>query len=377
MKPTMPQEFDTPAQTARPRPVGNDTLALPATALINAYSTRNIGDAAIMTALSQLTPEGCVQVSVADAQPIDIAGVVQTREPQEARRFISVGGDIFNNARPNLLTKAFLRNIAGVLRHRERTMLFGQTIPASAGWLGEPLLARALRTVGAVVVRDCESFELLRRHGVEAQLSFDAAFALDPSDRGVWQASALFSRAGLKPERTALLSVRSFDSIYRHDQTAFLDRMARTAELLIGRGHQVAVLIQSDVNARDSDRIVAAELKARVPELVVLDLLADDDLGDHVATLIGALTIANIVVAVRYHAAILRLVGRRVPYNLYYSRKGQDLDYRLNLPGCALESFDPDAEIDAIEATADAVFNPAPISQHVRSAFDTAYARLA
>ncbi len=93
--------------------------------------------------------------------------------------------------------------------------------------------------------------------------------------------------------------------------------------------------------------------------------------------MIGALTIANIVVAVRYHAAILRLVGRRVPYNLYYSRKGHDLEHRLDLPGRALETFDPDAAITDIEATALSEFNPDPISEHVRRSFETAYARIA
>ena len=256
-------------------------------------------------------------------------------------------------------------------------MLFGQTVPASCGWLGRPLLARALRQVGAVVVRDCESFSLLRRHGVDARLSFDAAFALAPTDRGVWSAAAMFAAAGLQPERTALISVRSFDSIYRHDEAAFLDRMARTAQLLIARGHQVAVIVQSDVNTRDSDRAIVRLLQEQVPGLKSLDFMAGDQAGDRVDVLVGALTIANIVVAVRYHAAVLRLVGRRAPYNLYYSRKGHDLAHRLGLPGCALAAFDPDTAIRDIEASADADFNPAPIAHQVRSAFASAYERIA
>lgn len=349
----------------------------PPTALINAYATRNLGDAAIMAALASLTPEGRAQVALNDDKPVAIPGVVLTEELKGAQRYISVGGDIFNNARPHLVTKAFLKNLNSITRHADRTILFGQTIPASCGWLGRPLLTRALCKVGGVVVRDCESFELLRHSGVDARLSYDAAFALSPSERGIWRAAALFAANRLVPERTVLLSVRSFDSIYRHDQASFMQRMARTAELLCARGHQVAVLVQSDVNARDSDRAVAADLKQRVPGIAILDLLADSGDDNPVATLIGALTIANIVVAVRYHAAILRMVGRRMPYNLYYSRKGRDLEHRLGLRGCALEAFDPETAIADIEATATGDFNPDPIADHVRRAFETAYARVA
>ena len=249
----------------------------PAIALINAYSTRNLGDAAIMKSLTAMIPDGRAQVVLADEQPVFVPGVDVVADLDGARQFISVGGDIFNNARPSLVTRAFLGNIASVTRRPEQTMLFGQTVPSSCGWLGRPLLARALRQVGAVVVRDCESFSLLRRHGVDARLSFDAAFALAPTDRGVWSAAALFAAAGLQPERTALISVRSFDSIYRHDEVSFLDRMARTAELLIGRGHQVAVMVQSDVNTRDSDSAIVRLLQQRVPGLKSLDFMG----GDH------------------------------------------------------------------------------------------------
>ncbi|MEM9030863.1 MAG: hypothetical protein AAGC70_21085, partial [Pseudomonadota bacterium] len=182
---------------------------------------------------------------------------------------------------------------------------------------------------------------------------------------------------GLDPARTVLLSIRSFDSIYQQDPDLFLARMARLADLLIARGHQVAVLIQSDVNTSDSDAVIAQALHRRVPAVRILDLFEPVGTHNRVATLVGALAIANIVVAVRYHGAVLRLVGGRQPYNLYYSRKGRELQKRLRLTGCALDDFCPDDAISDIEATADRGFDPSPISENVRSAFDRAYARIA
>jgi polysaccharide pyruvyl transferase WcaK-like protein len=100
--------------------------------------------------------------------------------------------------------------------------------------------------------------------------------------------------------------------------------------------------------------------------------LADASDKDPVATLIGMLAIANIVVGVRYHSAVLRLAAGRHPFHLHYSRKGEDLSRRLGLDGCAIDAFDPDAAIPAIEATAQKAFNVRPISEHVRSTFAAA-----
>ncbi|MEM7774067.1 MAG: polysaccharide pyruvyl transferase family protein [Pseudomonadota bacterium] len=356
---------------------GRDVTAVPSTALLNAYSTRNLGDAAIMASIAAMLPERCAQVALHSESQIDVPGIALTDVVHSARRFVSVGGDIFNNSRPRLITRSYLRNIQQLRAHASRTIVFGQTIPSSCGWLGLPMLTAALRRVRAVVVRDSESHDLLKRSGVDADLSFDAAFSLAPTQSGIAAAVAHFAGRGLDPARTVLLSIRSFDSIYRQDPDLFLARMARLADLLIARGHQVAVLIQSDVNTNDSDAVIAQALHCRVPAVRILDLFEPVGTHDRVATLIGALAIANIVVAVRYHGAVLRLVGGRQPYNLYYSRKGRELQKRLGLTGCALDDFCPEDAIPEIEATADRGFDPSPVSENVRGAFDRAYARIA
>ena len=163
--------------------------------------------------------------------------------------------------------------------------------------------------------------------------------------------------------------------MYPHDRNAFTTKLAQLARLMLDRGHQVGVVIQSDVGEHDSDRNIAAELQAREPRIAVLDCLAAG-IDDCVGTLIGVLSLANIVVAVRYHAAVLRLIGGRRPYHLYYSRKGRDLHERLGLSGGPLEQLDPLTAVREIETTAHQTFDPAPVARDVTSAFEIAYRRL-
>ncbi|MEM9356525.1 MAG: polysaccharide pyruvyl transferase family protein, partial [Pseudomonadota bacterium] len=164
---------------------GRDATAVPSTALLNAYSTRNLGDAAIMASITAMLPERCAQVALHSKSQIDVPGIALTDVVHGARRYVSVGGDIFNNSRPRLITRSYLRNIQQLRAHADRTIVFGQTIPASCGWLGLPILTAALRRVRSVVVRDSESHDLLRRSGVDADLSFDAAFSLAPTQSGI------------------------------------------------------------------------------------------------------------------------------------------------------------------------------------------------
>ena len=364
-----------------PLSAGATATAAGPTGLLNAYSTRNLGDAAIMTALTGMLPSRSSQAVINEDDAMRLSGVQLVRELSQCATFVSVGGDIFNNSRPMLVTRTFLNNVLQLKKNAQRTIVFGQTIPSSCGWLGLSLLASALRGTRAVVVRDRESQRILKRKGVAVELSHDSAFVLKPDQPGFAKAADLYAEAGLDPARTVVLAVRSFDALYPHDRNKFVVDMASLARALMARGHQVAAVIQSDVNADDTDRAVVAAIQGLAPGVAILDCLSrarsEGDETDAVATLIGVLTLANCVVAVRYHAAILRMVGGRQPYNLFYSRKGRDLQDRHGLAGCALESFDVQSAIAGIEATADQDFDVAPIAADVRQAFAAAYGKLA
>ena len=79
--------------------------------------------------------------------------------------------------------------------------------------------------------------------------------------------------------------------------------------------------------------------------------------------------IANIVVAVRYHGAILRLITGRKCYVLHYSNKGSDLCQRLGIAGSALGGAVDDTLLGEIEASGEAAFDATPYARHVRESF--------
>lgn len=150
--------------------------------LINAYSTLNLGDAAIYSAFRKLLPGvdlvGCVQ----DERPDPTLGVTFLPErPRNCEAYISVGGDIFNNSREWFVTKAFLMNLAELRHSARHTFLFGQSIPRSCHGLSFFLLQRYFKRLAAVCVRDAESHQRLCAAGVPARLSFDIAFVLESS----------------------------------------------------------------------------------------------------------------------------------------------------------------------------------------------------
>lgn len=344
--------------------------------LVNTYSTRNLGDAAIMAALAKLAPKSSVQASIPEANPCEIPGVDMVDSLHDCDAFVSVGGDIFNNARPAFVTRNFLNNVMQLYRQRRRAVVFGQTIPSSCRGVSLSLLAETLRRTRSVTVRDAESHRLLQRYGVSARLSFDAAFVLRPDLADIIAAEAMFEAAGFDADRTALISVRGFDGMYQHSPEASLSKLIELAHLLDARGHQVGVLIQSDASASDSDRFVAKRILSHVPGARTFDLFDGAAKVAPVSRLAGVLSIANIVIGLRYHAAVLRLAGGRHPFNLPYSRKGRDLGARLSLSGCALEDFDPAGQITAIEATAARDFDAKPVARDVASAFADAVGAL-
>lgn len=352
-------------------PAANKTVGL-----LNTYSTRNLGDAAIMAALATLVPARVVHAQIEETAPSAVPGVRLVDTLDACDTFISVGGDIFNNARPKLITRNFIRMVAHLFQQRRRAIVFGQTIPSSCQGASLALLAETLRRTRSVTVRDAESHRLLQRHGVQAHLSYDTAFVLQPSPKDILAGEKLFDQAGFQADRTALLSVRGFDGMYRHSPEESLRKLIALARLLESRGHQVGVLVQSDVGAADSDRFIAQRILSHVPNARLFDLFEEGRERAPVNQLLGVLHRANIVIGVRYHAAVLRLASGRHPYNLFYSRKGRDLGDRLSLTGCSLDAFDPEAEITAIEATGQMSFDANPVAQDVTRAFANAFGTL-
>lgn len=358
--------FDGNHPSAKPLRVG----------LLNAYSSRNLGDAAIMTALAALVPGNQVTAQLRDSQPIPMKGVACADSFEPADRFISVGGDIFNNSRPWLATRAFVRNVLALAAAGSRGILFGQTVPTSCRGAALISLSLAMRRLSGVVVRDQESYELLRRYGVDAKLSFDSAFAIEATEAGRARARQLLEAASIEPSRAALISVRSFDAMYPSNQEKTEQKLATLSRRLAQRGHEPAILIQSDVNAADSDWAAAQRLRAMVPELKIIDCVNQPDDPAPVDTLIGLLAIANIAVGLRYHTTALRLTTGRSAFNLYYSRKGCDLSRRLHLPGIHIDDFDADRDLCAIENASARAFDVSPVAKHVKTSFRQAYGAL-
>ena len=87
------------------------------------------------------------------------------------------------------------------------------------------------------------------------------------------------------------------------------------------------------------------------------------------------LAAANVVVAVRYHTAVLRMLAGRHAYVLSYSNKTRDLIDRLGSPGCDLDAFDPDQSIRSIEDSAELCFDPTIAQHSVRQDFARDLAR--
>jgi polysaccharide pyruvyl transferase WcaK-like protein len=343
--------------------------------LINAYTSHNLGDAAIYETLVQLAgPIGASSTRPAE-ELRHLRGLQGSDLPVTAH--VSVGGDIFNNARPRFVTRRFLQLVQELRRHEpERTFVFGQGLPASCRGLSLAWLARALARLSSVTVRDTVSQARLRALGVPAQLGYDTVFAYRMGD-GVQRAGqALMEQAGLQPDRSVLFSVREFDAMYPQDGALFEGRMAALVQALVARGHSPGVVIQAQAGGADADRAVVRRLRAVCPQLRVLDPFSLSHQGHHpLDALVGALGAAAAVVAVRYHTAILRMIHGRAPFNLYYSSKGRDLVDRLGAPGMALDDFDPSAALQGIEASMGRHWDVSLARSTVREQFSTAMSR--
>lgn len=333
--------------------------------LINAYSTRNAGDAAIYAALEKILA-GHELLALADArQHPQLAGIAIAPLDSECDAYLSVGGDIFNNARPRLITCTFLRNLRQLQRYPRRTVLFGQSIPASCrGWAFR-LLCRALKNLSGVVVRDTESWQRLRQAGVDAQLSYDTAFVHRPGPVELGEALALLADRGLDATRSVLLSLREFDALYPHDNARVAAKLACLCWLLYRAGLQPALLVQSA--AEGGDVAMALAIVRQVPGLPIINVLQSPP---HLASyeLLQALSaLASLTVGMRYHTTVLAMAAGRLPYNLYYSNKGRDLSERLGIPGCEVAAFEPEQRLAELLDLRGRAFEPRRLRQQVEA----------
>ncbi len=338
--------------------------------LINAYSTLNLGDAAIYSAFRQLLPGmdlvGCVQ----DEHPDSTLGVsFMPDRPRKCDAYISVGGDIFNNSREWLVTKAFLNNLAELRHSPSHTILFGQSIPRSCHGLGFFLLQRYFKRLAAVCVRDAESHQRLCAAGVPAKLSYDIAFVLESSPLAEATARQSLEQLAIDPAQAAIMSVRGFDSMYGHDNQAFVSRMSQLSLELSGAGLKPIVLIQSGAYGSDNDLDVAAAIQDRAPGTAILNPFVGNPTVPSWQLAMALFALADIVIAVRFHTAVLSLAAGRVPYHLHYSNKGRDLCQRLHLPGCDLASLELPSALPAILATRGRLFIHEPVRDQVRRDF--------
>lgn len=338
--------------------------------LLNLYSTRNLGDAAIYASLAQMSPDARAIGLLEEEQPTAIEGFATSLDLKKCDTLVSVGGDIFNNARPSFVTRRFLSNIAGLKHAPKRTMVFGQSIPRSCRGLSFKVLVHTLRQLSSVTIRDEESYGRLRAAKVDAQLSYDTAFVLCPDEVANALADEHLTMLGLEPCKTALISLRNESSMYA--KTNGEKQLLEVSQRLLERGHDVGLLVQADGDAADSDRQMALRIKQACPRAVIVDPFLQNVAIDPWKLFVGILSIANIVVAVRYHAAVLRLISGRSAYVLHYSNKGNDLCQRLQLEGSELGVEPPSHLIRAIENSARMDFDVAPIAQHVRESFQHA-----
>ena len=326
-------------------------------ALIHFYSSENVGDAAILAALHRLTGRDRLRPLAPGERAA--AGA--------ASLLISVGGDIFNNGRPGLVTRRFLQKLEQLRWAPERTILFGQSIPPSCDGTALRLLAFYLRGIASVTLRDPVSVERLAARGVRAQLSVDTVFALDAGDADRAAARRIYAEAGLSGEETALFSIRNFNRMYPVGEAAYLARITETMHGMQCAGMQAAVLLQANVNDDDTDLKLAEKLRADVPGLKVLNPFGGG--GTPWRTALGLVAEAGAVIGTRYHTAIFRMVAGKMPVGLWYSNKGEDLHRRFGVPGASAGEFEPGAIVQAALDSANRAYDPAPLRAQVFADF--------
>jgi polysaccharide pyruvyl transferase WcaK-like protein len=338
--------------------------------LLNLYSTRNLGDAAIYAALASMSPDKSVSGVLKEHDPSFVEGFLKTDSLASCTGFISVGGDIFNNARPRLVTRRFLENLQAIRRQPHATFLFGQSIPRSCRAFSFYCLSKVLTKLSSVTVRDEESFTRLSAAGVKVNLSYDTAFALPQQVAFKALAQNLFDSVGLDPTQTILVSLRNQSSMYAPNEGE--KQILGIVQRLVQRGHQVGLVIQAQGDAADTDWTLAQTIQTQVPQAKIFNPFSVQLGIEPWSVLTAALGLARSVVAVRYHAAVLRMVEGKQAYVLHYSNKGEDLCKRLQQPGSKLGDMEVHALVQDVEKTIDHDFQAALVQRHVKTSFEKA-----
>jgi len=285
--------------------------------LINVYSTRNLGDSAIYSALAKLSPDGQVLAQLQETNPVPTSGLKIVDSLSNCDAYISVGGDIFNNARQWFITKQFLKNLQMLRYESDKTIVFNQSIPSSCHGFSFKLLAWHFKRLAAVVVRDEESYKRLHHANVAVRLSYDTAFALSSNQVAEEAARQALNSLDIDPEKAAIISVRSFDNMYRHNNNEFVKNIIKLCSQLEKRGHQTVLVIQSDAMGADNDNQIIRLISQAVPAVKVLNLIQNSGKLAAWEFLIGLLAICRLVIGVRYHTSVLRLAANRMPFNFY------------------------------------------------------------
>ena len=358
--------------------------------LINVYSCNNVGDAAIYASLVDMAqgitvcwPEN-QQNSLANN--LKIGDAAMSHSPcREVDMHLSVGGDIFNNVRPKLITRRFLQNLAQLRAQPQSTALFGQSIPRSCQGLSFQLLSSSLKNIANVTVRDQESYERLCKAGVNANLSYDAVFSQQLQQR--WVESVAYQLHGvINFAETAIISLRPFDSLYQYDSQRCLEKIVGLCHELKQQSYVPTILQHASVDGKDADALMISEIQKQCAVKVIDPLSINQNTflkSSHPSLKISkmttpwqftmaAISMAAIVVGIRYHTSVFRLAANKMPFNVYYSNKGQDLCDRLSVPGVSIQDFCPQQHIGDILKTADQRFDSQVIRQQVHADFKQA-----
>ena len=349
--------------------------------LINTYSVSNVGDAAIYATLIQMSQEqgiSCVSApflleSVAQLKSQLGQGFKQSNNLESVH--VAVGGDIFNNYRPHLITKQFIKNLSQLSKKPKNTILFGQSIPRSCRGVSFSLLCCQLKKLSSVIVRDQESFNRLQQAGVNAKLSYDSVFAATTHENHSELIKDYYQQTF---DNLALLSLRSFDHLYPHDNQRFLYQLSLLIDRLKIEGFRVGVILQSNVNSNDSDIAMINALQKRTSVEVIDPFAIQSQLPSLLPWQITQAFVANakLVFGVRYHTVIFRLLAGKMPFNLFYSNKGEDLSNRIGVPGCSVNDFSVEQDFQRILDTQTQNFNVQVIADQVKDDFSRALHRI-
>lgn len=340
--------------------------------LLNVYSKENVGDAAIYASMEEMANSFGYE-DVQFNNDVEAKNVIKTHPSFSKEAYMAVGGDIFNNARPSLITRQFIKNVSELKINPSSTAVFGQSIPRSCRGMSFRYLCSVLKEIRNVTVRDQESFERLNEAGVNARLSYDTVFSQQPMQRSYEQVSAWFNLE-FDFSEVAIISLRSFDALYQHDNEKFIRDISCLCRMLKKNDLRPVILLQSKVDANDGDLTMIKAISSQVAVDVIDPFYIQTKVPSLSAWQIAQVVSAQaaIAVGVRYHTSVFRLASGKMPFNLYYSNKGYDLGKRLGVPSCDVSNFNPERELDRILATKDQLFDVGIIADQVRTDFGIA-----